>query len=155
MQNLIKMQQLKKDMASLEEDSFNIAEDLRRKKEKLDESVYHLTELNNQLPQMIEKESELQKRLDDLKIEHEAIKEQISEIVVQKKSLSKHQISHEKISEENQDTMVDIDQQIQELSSQSDVLQEQYNELILKQGQPSLSCQICHRTTVFQRQCLA
>ena len=128
-------EELKERMASLGKESLKNAEDLRLKKEKLDASVYHLTELNNQLPQMVEKEQELQKRLDDLKEEHEVIKDQISEIATQKKSLSRHQISHEKISEENQDTMVDIDQQIQELSARSDVLQEQYNELILKQGQ--------------------
>ena len=139
-------EQLKKDMASLNDESLEVAENLRRKKEKLDESIYHLTELSNQLPQMEEKEEELKKRLDDLKEEHEIIKEQISEIAVQKKSLSRHQRSHEKISEENQDTMVDIDQQIQELSARSDLLQEQYNELILKQGQTKQRIEFIHLT---------
>ena len=128
-------QEGKEAFTSLQMESNRIAEQVVAVKEKLDAASFRLSELTNQLPAMEEKEAELQKRLGELREEHQIIKEQIEEIRIQRKNLSRSQQSQDKISEENQDVMADLEDRIAQVMTRGEKLQEEYNQLILKQSQ--------------------
>jgi len=127
--------QARSDLKKARDEEGRISAETGKTRKKLDTVIFRLNQQDQQIPQMLEKEEELKKRLEELKLEHRMIKEQIAEIKIQKRALSKSQEHQEINSEENQDVMVDLDQQIQELSAEAERLQEEYNELVLKQGQ--------------------
>ncbi|MDO4976146.1 MAG: chromosome segregation protein SMC [Eubacteriales bacterium] len=136
----------KEELSKVEEEAKESAGYIISCKEKYDSNSFRLSDLNHQIPEMNEKEKELNLRIDQLKMEHQILKKQLEEISEQKRSLSKNQMDDTQVSEENQDVIDVLDQQLQEVSVKAEELQEEYNQLLVKESQAKQKIEFSRQT---------
>lgn len=122
-------------LQNLTEELIKEKTEAKKQKEIHDQLVLSLHDYNTQLPDLKDKEQDLQNQIRSLKKDHASLKEQLSQIREEKEVLAKDQKHSEKAHEKNHEDIAILEEELSALTAVITELESQKNEKILQISQ--------------------
>lgn len=123
---------LKSSLASLKEKRKSLEEETNRRKEELEKINLLVHDYEKQLPELSEKEKEINNGIRSLKESHDVLSRQLADIRIQKDALNAQQENKEKSHEENNDLIGQLEEQIRDTEENIRQQEEEKNSLVLE-----------------------